>query len=119
LQPKDELPKWEKEFKKGFSKPLVLLTLGKEPHYPYQIIKTISKATDGKFIIAGSNIYPLLKTLSDKGFITGREDVKSEKKYYSLTEDGNDFLVLLEESIMEFLNMVRELIKTQGTLKKL
>lgn len=75
-----ELQKWEKEFKKGFSKPFVLLMLVKDPHYPYQIIREISEKTQGKFAIAGSNIYPILKTLEDDGFITHQKDEKDQKK---------------------------------------
>jgi len=118
LQPQKELLKWEKEFKKGFSKPFVLLALTKEPHYPYQIIKTISGETRGKVIIAGSNIYPILRTLTEEGFISSRKDEESQKKFYSLTEDGYEFLIMLEESMTEFIDLVKELIETHGALKK-
>jgi DNA-binding PadR family transcriptional regulator len=118
LDPEKELPKWEKEFKRGFSKPFVLLALAKEPHYPYQIIKTISKESQGKFMIAGSNIYPILRTLTEEGFISGREDEESLKKYYSLTEEGFEFLRILENSMREFLDLVKRLIETRGVLKK-
>ena len=116
MQPEKALPKWEKEFKRGYSKPFVLLALTKEPHYPYQIIKTLSGATRGKYLIAGSNIYPILKTLAEEGFISARKDEETQQKFYSLTEDGYEFLVLLEKSMIEFQDLVKELIKTHGAL---
>ncbi|MHA1966167.1 MAG: PadR family transcriptional regulator [Candidatus Hodarchaeales archaeon] len=118
MKPQKALPKWEKEFKKGYSKPFVLLALTKEPHYPYQIIKTLSGATRGKYIIAGSNIYPILKTLTDDGIISARKDEETQQKFYSLTKDGYEFLELLEKSMMEFQDLVKELIETHGALRK-
>lgn len=118
LEPQKELAKWEKEFKKGYSKPFVLLALTKESHYPYQIIKTLSGATQGKYIIAGSNIYPILKTLTEEGFITVRKDEETQQNFYSLTEVGYEFLELLEQSMMEFQDLVKELIETHGASRK-
>ncbi|MFW9996738.1 MAG: PadR family transcriptional regulator [Candidatus Odinarchaeota archaeon] len=112
MQPREELPKWEKEFKKGFSKPFVLFMLAKEPHYPYQIIKTITKRTQGKFIIAGANIYPLLRDLKDEGLISYHEDKESQTKFYSLTEEGYEFLDLLKESLSEFIDVVKDMMDT-------
>jgi DNA-binding PadR family transcriptional regulator len=117
LQPHEELPKWEKEFKKGYSKPFVLLVLAKDPHYPYQIIKTISRKTQGKFIIAGANIYPILRTLEDEGYVYYKKDEETQKKFYSLTEDGYKFLDLLAESMKEFIDVVKEMMDTRGELK--
>ncbi len=110
MEPHEELPKWEKEFKKGYSKPFVLSVLAKEPHYPYQIIKTISKKTQGEFVIAGANIYPILRTLEDEGYIYYEKDEETQKKIYSLTENGHEFLKLLMESMREFIDVVKEMI---------
>jgi DNA-binding PadR family transcriptional regulator len=67
LKFEEELQKWETEFKRGFSKPFILLALDEKPNYPYQVIKTINRNTKGKISIAGSNIYPILKKMEDFG----------------------------------------------------
>jgi PadR family transcriptional regulator PadR len=113
-----ELQKWEKEFKKGFSKPFVLLMLAEDPHYPYQIIREISEKTQGKFAIAGSNIYPILKTLEDEGFITHLKDEKDQKKHYFLTNEGKDFLGLLGEIMGDFVEIIQDMIRLTGDVKK-
>ncbi|MHA1990874.1 MAG: PadR family transcriptional regulator [Candidatus Hodarchaeales archaeon] len=113
-----ELQKWEKEYKKGFSKPFVLLMLAESPHYPYQIIREISEKTHGKFAIAGSNIYPILKTLEDEGFINHQKDEKDQKKHYSLTNEGKDFLGLLGENMGDFVEIIQDMIRLTGDVKK-
>ncbi|MFX0173188.1 MAG: PadR family transcriptional regulator [Candidatus Hodarchaeota archaeon] len=112
----NELQKWETEFKKGFSKPLILLTLGEKPNYPYQVAKTIIGRTKGQIAIAGSNIYPILKTLEDNGLILGQKDEKSKKRMYSLTEKGKKFGIPLIQSMKEFTQIVQEMIDTHGEL---
>lgn len=68
-------------------------------------------------MIAGSNIYPILRTLTEEGFITCRDDEESPKKYYSLTEDGLEFLNMLEKSMIDFFDLSKRLIETRGVLK--
>ena len=88
----DKLQNWETEYKKGFSKSLVLFALAERSTYPYQVTKTISK-THGMITVEGSNIYPILKKLEEIELISSKKDL-SEKRIYSLTEGGKDFLVL-------------------------
>ncbi len=112
----DELQKWETEFKKGFSKPFILLTLAEKPNYPYQVTKTIIGRTKGQIAIAGSNIYPILKKLEDDGLILGQKDKNSKKRTYALTEEGKSFLIPLVQSMKEFTQIVQQMIDTPGEL---
>lgn len=111
-----ELQKWETEFKKGFSKPFILLTLAERPNYPYQVTKTIIGKTKGQIAIAGSNIYPILKNLEELGLILSDKDEKSKKRTYTLTEKGKEFLIPLLQSMKEFSQIVLEMIDTHGDL---
>ena len=113
----DELQKWETEYKKGFSKPLVLFALAEKPTYPYQITKTISSKTRHMITVAGSNIYPILTKLKDMGIISSVEDVDSGKNIYSLTEGGNEFLISLKQSLKEFISIIEEVIETHDEMK--
>ena len=107
-----DVSKWETEFKKGFSKPFVLLSLSKTPNYPYGIIKAVNEKTRGKFAIAGSNIYPLLSKMEKMQLIIGKLDKKSDKKIYQLTEDGEEFLVSLKQVMVDFVETIQTMLET-------
>ena len=111
MEIEEEIQKWEIELKKGFSKPLILMTLAEKSTYPYQLTKTIISKTNGKIAIAGSNIYPILKKMEDDGLIAGSKDEESSKKIYSLTNDGNLFLKSFSKSISEFLVIIQDNLK--------
>ena len=49
----DVLSKWQVEFKKGFSKPLILAFLAEKSNYPYNLTREISAKTKGQILIAG------------------------------------------------------------------
>ena len=104
------LPKWTTEFKKGYSKPLILFALsivGKS--YPYILTKEILKLTQGEISIAGSNIYPMLSKLEDDELIAHQKD-ESDRKFYFLTQKGKDFLQSLEAEIQKFNSIMLEII---------
>ncbi len=120
MELEDELQKWEIEFKKGFSKPFVLFSLAERPNYPYQVTKAVLGQTKGQFSIAGSNIYPILKKLTDDELITfqiQKDKDGSEKKIYSLTKKGEEFLFLLKQAMKEFTGIIQEMIDTHDELK--
>ena len=106
-----DVNKWETEFKKGFSKPFVLLSLFKEPNYPYGIIKAIKEKTNKKFEIAGPNIYPILTKMEKMGLIAGEQDEETKKKTYTLTNEGKVFLASLKESMKEFIEVIETMMK--------
>ena len=97
------LQKWQTEYKKGFSKPLILFALqevGKSTAFP--LIKKIVELSKGQITIVGSNIYPMLKSLVDENLIEKDEDLK----FYQLTQGGKEFLLQLGYSLSEFTQML-------------
>ncbi len=108
------MQKFEIEFKKGFSKPLILFILAENPDYPFQISKRLRENTKDRIKIEGSNIYPILKSLEkDSGLIIGIKEGDSRKRIYSLTDDGKKFLQSLQHSLKEFLVIIHEMIDTR------
>jgi DNA-binding PadR family transcriptional regulator len=96
------LSKWQTEYKKGFSKPLILFTLAKiGSSYAYLLTKKILELTHGEISIAGSNIYPMLAKLEEDRLIVSQKD-DNDRKYYKLSDNGKEFLEQLELSIKEF-----------------
>lgn len=107
----DLLEKWSIEFKKGFAKPILLLFLEEKENYAYSLSKEISAKTHGQINIAGSNIYPLLSSMTRQGLIeasAGSGD--SKRKVYRLTARGRDFLDNLRQEMGEFLDLIQAFI---------
>jgi DNA-binding PadR family transcriptional regulator len=118
------LLKWEVEFKKGFAKPLILFTLQDAPNYPYNLTRAINTKTKGQINIAGSNIYPLLTSLKKDGLVSSekipKEGSDSSTKQqlrtvYSLTPKGVEFVNTLQDSMIDFLELIIQL--SQETTK--
>jgi DNA-binding PadR family transcriptional regulator len=101
-----DMSQWEAAFRKGFAKPIILQILHDEGEsYPYKLTKQIPKRTMGMLTMATSNIYPILKSLKDDGLVFEIGE-KERKIMYSLTEQGESFLVELKVSIVEFLTIM-------------
>lgn len=107
-----QVTKWETEFKKGFSKPFVLLSLSEKPNYPYGVTKAINEKTKGKFSIAGSNIYPILSKMEKMNLISGKQDKESIKKNYQLTKEGREFLEILKDNMKDFVETIEKMLET-------
>lgn len=111
------LQKWETEFKKGFAKPFILLTLAKKPNYAYSLTREINVNTNGQISITVSSIYPILKNLQDEELIEGKKEPKPTKQpsldrkpqfrtVYSLTSKGEQLLSSLSKSLDEFSKII-------------
>lgn len=122
------LSKWQVEIKKGFAKPLILALLEEKPNYPYNLTKEISTRTSGQILIAGSNIYPILKNLQDEGLIIGDRTGSTDdttlgkskgptRTIYSLTQQGKTLLVELRKFTNYFVDLVHPFIIDLGETK--
>lgn len=100
--------RWHTELKKGYAKPCVLYVLSTSEYHAYRIKREVQKLTDGHIVIAGSNIYPLLRGLVDEGLIERFE--KNGQKMYKITLDGAKFLEKLHESLYDFLGAMQRFI---------
>ena len=104
------LQKWQREYKKGYSKPLILLTLAKvEKSYPFPLTEKLKELTKGQISIVGSNIYPLLSKLEEEELIVFQKD-DSDRKVYQLSEKGKEFLRNLGLTIQEFNRNMLEIV---------
>ena len=89
------------QMRKGILEYCILLLLKKEPAYTSDIIQKLQEA---KLIVVEGTLYPLLTRLKNGGLL-GYQLVESTqgppRKYYSLTEQGEAFLLELENSWQE------------------
>ena len=94
----------ENAMKKGFISGLILLVLEGKNCHGYKIAEQIDVLTSGVFQPTVSTLYPLLKSLSDKGLINCVEvdDSGRQKKIYEITSKGTETrkMILQKHQIM-------------------
>ncbi|MCK4368481.1 MAG: helix-turn-helix transcriptional regulator [Dehalococcoidales bacterium] len=80
---------------KGITEPVLLYLINEVPTYGYNLIKELEKRTTGYFKLKGGTIYPALQRLETKGLVKSRRQRTTERqarKYYQITEKGQQFL---------------------------
>ena len=84
------------QMRKGFLEYCILLTLRNNQAYASDIINALKK---GKFIIVEGTLYPILTRLKNNELLNYTWVESSSgppRKYYHLTEKGNEFLKELD-----------------------
>lgn len=97
---------YSSELIKGTLKTVVLKLLSQTKQmYGYEITQKVKELTNSKIVITEGALYPLLHQLEAEGVLT-TETVnigKRVRKYYSLTESGNE---KAKEKIYEFADFI-------------
>lgn len=93
---------------------LVLGIVERQPSYGYEISQTLKRLTP----IKESTLYPILKKMEVKGFLTTYTESHQgrQRKYYQLTSSGQEQLVFLEAEWLRYSQLVLDLAK--GRLDK-
>jgi len=88
---------FDNAMKKGFVSGLILFVLEKERAHGYKIAEEIDQLTVGVFQPTVSTLYPLLKSLSEKGLIDCIEEDDSgrRRKIYEMTSKGEETLKMI------------------------
>lgn len=84
-----------RELKAASAKPMVLSILSHGESYGYQIIQSIQTLSGGELEWSEAMIYPLLHRMKSDGLIRSRWEIMDngrKRKYYSLTEEGEQAL---------------------------
>ena len=105
------------QMRKGVLEYCILSILESGEAYPSEIIE---KLKEGKLIVVEGTLYPLLTRLKNTGLLSYRwEESKSgpPRKYYQLTEIGEQFLKELESTWNELVKAVA-LTRVSKTEKK-
>ena len=75
--------------------PLILMILTESENYGYDLIQQLKNRSKGKLNIAEGTLYPVLKKMEGKKWITGKwkaADSGKKRKYYAITKKGKDQL---------------------------
>ncbi len=97
------------QFKKGVLELCVLALLKVRDRYGYEMVMEICKHFD----MSEGSIYPLLRRLMTEGYFTTYLKESSEgppRKYYTLTEKGEEFYAGLKTEWLEFAEAVNKLV---------
>ena len=98
------------QYKKGVLELCVLALLHKRDCYGYEISEFLSQHIE----IAGGTVYPILRKLKADGLLTTylqEESGGPPRKYYKLTQLGEDIYNMDRAEYLRFAETVRELLK--------
>lgn len=102
------------QYKKGVLELCMLSLLRQQDRYGYEISEFLSKYID----IADGTVYPLLRKLKADGLVTTylqEESGGPPRKYYKLTQLGEDVYNMDRAEYLRFADTVRELLKEDDT----
>jgi PadR family transcriptional regulator PadR len=94
------------QMRKGVLEFCILSVLKDKDAYVAEILKTLKEA---KMLVVEGTIYPLLTRLKNSGLLNYRWEESTTgppRKYYTLTENGEQFLVELTTTWKELHNAV-------------
>lgn len=76
--------------RRGLIQIAVLQLLKEEPRHGYEVMKLLEERSEGVYSPSAGTIYPALQDLLERGLIS--IDEQTDKKVYTLTLDGLEFL---------------------------
>lgn len=99
------------QMRKGILELCILSIIAEEEIYPTDIIKKLEKS---KLLVVQGTMYPLLTRLKNAGLLTYRWEESPSgppRKYYSVTDEGNTFLLELISTWNQLSHAVDQSIK--------
>ena len=97
------------ELRKREVLPLLVLHFMKDgPSYGNQLMERISRVTAGVLSVNPNTMYPLLRSLEERGMIEGswEHPERRSRRYYSLTEPGRNEYDRLVSEVRPFLDSI-------------
>jgi DNA-binding PadR family transcriptional regulator len=92
-------------FQKGDLKYVILDMLKDKPRYGYEIIRDLEEQSHGFYKPSAGVVYPTLQMLEEMGYASSAE--RDGKKVYTITPEGNHFLVERSDSADEVRSYIR------------
>jgi len=104
---------YSKELLKGTLKTIILKMLSEsDSMYGYQITQKVKEITEGKIVLTEGALYPALHKLEADGLLTTEKQTVGNRvrKYYSLTQTGNNDAKEKVEELKEFMETLKSII---------
>lgn len=99
------------QMRKGVLEYCILSVLSDKACYVSDIINTLKES---EMIVVEGTLYPLLTRLKNNGLLTYRWEESTQgppRKYYSLTDKGENFLSEIDKSWIELVETVNQIRK--------
>jgi len=84
-------------FERGDLKYVILQLLSERPAHGYEVIRALEERFSGMYTPSAGAVYPTLQMLENLGYVTAAP--QDGKKVYSITEEGQRFLVEQKEVV--------------------
>jgi PadR family transcriptional regulator PadR len=94
--------------------PVLILHLIKEqPDHGYGLMQRIAEVCGDLVAVNTNKIYPLLRRLEERGFVTASWDhpTKRSRRVYAITEAGEDRLRRIKTSMLPYLDSIERAVK--------
>lgn len=94
--------------------PVLILHLIKEqPDHGYGLMQRIADVCGDLVAVNTNKIYPLLRRLEERGFVTASWDhpTKRSRRVYAITEAGEDRLRRIKMSMLPYLDSIERAVK--------
>lgn len=105
------IEKWKSQIARGTLEYCILLMLSRKTYYGYEILQELSNYP--MLASTESTIYPLLRRLQKEGYLQSIWQDSAEglppRKYYSLTQDGEEYLSAMTKEWTNLLNAISNL----------
>jgi len=96
----------QRELIKGSTDHLLLVLVGQQKMYGYQIIKELDRKSQGYFKFKEGTLYPALHRMEKSGLITGKWELSPtgrRRRYYHITAKGQKLLTLERTQWQDFI----------------
>ena len=107
--------RWTQQIRKGSTRLAVLRLVSERERYGYEVIATIRDRTNGALELAEGNVYPALHALEAEGYVASSwrevEPGVPPRKYYRITERGQEHLAMLVDEWKEFAGAIARLLE--------
>lgn len=105
------IEKWKSQIARGTLEYCILLMLSRKTYYGYEILQELSNYP--MLASTESTIYPLLRRLQKEGYLQSVWQDSAEglppRKYYSLTQEGEEYLSEMTKEWTNLLNAISNL----------
>lgn len=91
---------------------LILHLVKKSPDHGYGLMQRIDSLCGGLVAVNTNKIYPLLRRLEERGFLTATWDhpTKRSRRIYNITAEGEIRLVRIKDAMLPYLDAVTEAV---------
>ena len=104
------------QLRRGLLEVCVLTVLCRGDSYGYEINKTISTLSSGRFELKEATLYTAFKRLEDAGFIAsywGNAGAGARRRYYTITPAGREACYRLLQEWAETKEIMDKLLNTE------